>query len=192
MTPDAELMQAFRDGDHSAFTKLTLRHEVGLLNFFLRMGASQADAEDLVQDVLLKVYRAAERYESKALFTTWLYRIARNCWIDTMRRCGRQPGLVSADKESAATGTTIAETLPSHTPQPSARMEQSETATLIHEAIGQLPELQREVFVLSEIQGMKYQEIAETLDVPLGTVKSRMFMAVHSLRQTLAAHGLSG
>lgn len=192
MTQDAEWMRAFQTGDRDAFEKLVLRHEVGVLNFFLRMGARRAEAEDLTQEVFLRVYKAAARYEPSAQFTTWLYRIARNCWIDVQRKEGRAPVQVSADRPFSEDGTAIADILPYHGPMPGQRMERAETARLVEDAILALPETLRETFVLSEVQGMKYAEIADALDVPVGTVKSRMFTAVRTLRETLAAHGITG
>lgn len=189
MKSDAELMLDFQAGEAEAFEKLVLRHQTGLLNFFARMTNDAAGAEDLTQEVFLRVYRHADGYEPTAKFATYLYRIARNCWIDSVRKHKRRGKVVSLDKTSEA-GQPYRDALECGDDGPVAAMERNEQGRAIEEALAKLPEEQRLVFVLSEVQGMKYAEIGETLGVPVGTVKSRMHVAVRRLRDLLEQAGI--
>lgn len=184
MKTDPELMADLRDGDEQAFEALVGRHQTSLLNFFFRLVWDRGVAEDLSQEVLLRLYLHSADYEPRAKFTTYLYRIARNCWVDHMRRTKGERKMRSLDAESEE-GHTLAETLAIGVEDPSSMARKSELADAVIEAVDGLPEEQKLVFILSEVQGLKYDEIGETLDIPVGTVKSRMFHAVKRLRNKL-------
>ncbi len=184
MKTDPELMADLRDGDEQAFEALVGRHQTSLLNFFFRLVWDRGVAEDLSQEVLLRLYLHSADYEPRAKFTTYLYRIARNCWVDHMRRTKGDRKMRSLDAESEE-GHTLAETLAIGVEDPSSMARKSELADAVIEAVDGLPEEQKLVFILSEVQGLKYDEIGETLDIPVGTVKSRMFHAVKRLRNKL-------
>jgi len=186
MKTDPDLMREFRQGDETAFDKLVKRHQVGLLNFFFRLVWDHSLAEDLTQEVFLRLYTHKNDYEPQAKFTTYLYRIGRNCWIDYLRRTKSERRNLSLDAQNAG-GGTLAEVLPlKNTEDPQASARKDELADALVEAIDELPEEHKLVFVLSEVQGMKYLEISETLNIPVGTVKSRMFHAVKRLKDTLS------
>ena len=191
MQSDAELMLAFQAGDQESFEKLFMRHQVGVFNFFYRLMGNREAAEDQTQEVFFRVYSHAANYVQTAKFTTYLYRIAKNAWIDHIRRTRRRGRMQSLDKDTAE-GVNLYARLPAQTDKPDARLQQQDRAQAIEEAIESLPEEQRIVFVLSEVQGMKYTEIADTLGIPVGTVKSRMHVAVQRLRAFLARRGLTG
>ena len=191
MKTDIQLMKEFQKGDRESFEKLILRHQMGVFNFFMRLMRDRQAAEDQTQEVFLRLYLHADRYEVTAKFTTYLYRIARNCWVDYLRRLKRRGRMGSLDKETAE-GANLYDRLAADVERPDARAENEDRAALIEAAIEALPEEQRVVFVLSEIQGMKYADIAETLDIPVGTVKSRMHGAVQRLRDYLMRHGIVG
>jgi len=191
MMTDVELMAQFQQGNREAFEKLVMRHQVGVFNFFMRLMNSREAAEDQTQEVFLRLYLHAERYEETAKFTTYLYRIARNCWIDHLRRVRRRGRMQSLDRESAE-GVNLYEQLAADTEAPDGRVEAEDRVGIINGAIEALPEDQRVVFVLAEVQGMKYADIADTLGIPLGTVKSRMHVAVQRLRDYLQRHGIVG
>lgn len=184
MKTDPELMADLRDGDEQAFEALVGRHQTSLLNFFFRLVWDRGVAEDLSQEVLLRLYSHSADYEPRAKFTTYLYRIARNCWVDHMRRTKGERKTRSLDAESEE-GHTLADTLAIGVEDPSSMARKSELADAVIEAVDGLPEEQKLVFILSEVQGLKYDEIGETLDIPVGTVKSRMFHAVKRLRDKL-------
>ncbi len=181
---DEDLMLAVRGGHESAFGEIVERHQGPLLRFFVRLGADSAQAEDCAQDVFVKLYRAREGYFPKAKFTTYLYRIARNHWIDVVRARRASPAPVSLD--APLDGTEEPATLASRIPAAGGEDERRELLEELERAIARLPEEQRLVFVLGEVQGLPYVEVGEILEIPVGTVKSRMHAAVHRLREILA------
>ncbi|GMV81279.1 MAG: RNA polymerase sigma24 factor [Planctomycetota bacterium] len=184
MKSDPELMSEFAQGEESAFDKLVKRHQVGLLNFFFRLVWDQTLAEDLTQEVFLRLYMHREEYEPRAKFTTYLYRIGRNCWIDYLRRTKSERKVRSLDAQDE-NGHSLAEAVAARAEDPRSTVGKDELTGAVVEAIDALPEEHKLVFILSEVQGLKYQEISETLNIPVGTVKSRMFHAVKRLREHL-------
>lgn len=171
---DTDLMRQIRDGNRDAFETLIRRHQRGLMNFFRRMGA-HTDAEDLVQITFLKVFQYRFNYREKAKFTTFLYTLARHAWIDGLRKSKRREELMAewgqwedvADTASAA--------------RPGLHMD-------TQEALNRLPEKWRSVVVMGICQGLPYAEIASILNIPVGTVKSRMFMALQRLKESFDGH----
>ena len=183
---DLELMRRFQAGDADAFTQLYERHLRGLLNFFFRLCWDASMAEDFAQEVLLRVYKSGKHWEPNAKFTTFLYRIARNFWIDHCRLLSTQKEKVSLNAQPTGDGeTSLIDRLPDDIKPPEDDLDRRELYGAIMKALEQLPEEQRMVFVLSEIEEMKYQEIAEVMDVPVGTIKSRMHTAVAKLQELL-------
>ncbi len=183
---DAGLIAAVKKGKIGAFTRLVERHQRSLINFFYHLSWDRETAEDCAQEVFLRLYSHLAGYVPQAKFTTFLYRIARNLWIDRMRSeaaHGRPVSLenpVRLDEER-----TLGERLPAEAPTPVEVIARRETQDALRRAIDQLTEEQRSVLVLSEIQGMKYQEISEVLGIPVGTVKSRMHAALERLKELL-------
>jgi RNA polymerase sigma-70 factor (ECF subfamily) len=172
---DTGLMLRVRDdGGREAFAELVRRHQRRLLNFFLRSGVYD-DAEDLVQQTFLRLYRYRDRYRPTARFTTFLYLLARQVWIDDLRRRGRMQRLRLAVAEETGPEPQAAETAPA------AAVEGHEAAR----ALERLPESARAVVVLGILQGLAYRDVAATLGVPVGTVKSRMYHALRALRRML-------
>lgn len=184
---DLELMRRFQGGDVDAFTELYEVHLRGLLNFFFRLCWDRSLAEDFAQEVLLRVYKSARNWEPNAKFTTFLYRIARNYWIDHCRLLSTQKENVSlnATVGDADSGTRLVDRLPDDIRPPESDIERRELYDSIMGALNQLPEEQRMVFVLSEIEELRYHEIAEIMDIPVGTVKSRMHTAIAKLQDLL-------
>lgn len=167
--PDAALMEQVAAGSQAAFVELVQRHQNALVNFFARMGA-YSDAEDLVQETFLRLFRYRDRYKPTARFTTFLYVLARHAWADRGRKVMRREKLVlQLQKE-----TTIVDRVS----RPMAAEEMDVLA-----ALDRLTPKLREVIVLNIYQGMRYQEIADVLNIPLGTVKSRINLALHALRE---------
>ena len=171
--PDTELMARVKRGDKDAFVAIVHRHQNPLLNFFRRMGVYN-DAEDLVQDTLVRLFNYRHRYEPRAKFTTFLYLLARQVWIDTLRKSGRRREFTETLKEERAVAAQ------------KSRHDEGLLAD-VEAALHELPEPMRMVIALSIFQGLKYDEVAEILDVPTGTVKSRMFNAIRRLRKNLDA-----
>ena len=181
-------MRATATGDMAAFETLVKRHQAPLLRFFVRMGADHALAEDCAQEVLVRVYRARERYEPRARFTTWLYRIGRNFWIDHVRSRRAQPRALSLDAPVASADDTP---LRDAVPQPGNALAGRELREELERAMAALPEEQRLVLVLGLVQALPYAEVSEILEIPVGTVKSRMHAAVGKLRQALDGRGIA-
>ena len=171
---DARLMLAASQDDLKAFEKLVVRHQQHLLNFFVRCGV-YTDAEDLVQQTFVRLYRYRHRYERRAKFTTFLYLLARQVRVDEIRkrvRIQRIKDQAKVHKEELGS--------PAHdTPRDGLLID------VLQKALDQLSENHREVIVLGVLQELPYAEISAILEVPIGTVKSRMFHALREMRKLL-------
>jgi RNA polymerase sigma-70 factor, ECF subfamily len=167
---DFQLMARAREGDETAFAEIIHRHQQPLANFFRRLGAF-TDIEDLVQETFLRLYRYRMKFRPSAKFTTFLYTLARNAWFDSLRRRRTQERVAESVRED----------------EPSARFSTlprpAEHALDAEHVLSGLEERLREVVVLSVMQGLSYREAADVLGIPVGTVKSRMFEALHMLRR---------
>ena len=180
---DQIIMERIRDGDQQAVADLVRRFQHELLGFFYHQCWDQLIAEELTQDVFVNVYRSRARYQPTAKVRTYLYRIAHNLWIDHIRR---QKHHMSIDAEMGERSLKLADILKAPgSPDPEEESRDNEIRTRLQESLEGLPEGQREVFVLANNHGMKYQDIAEVLGIPEGTVKSRMHNAVRALRDDL-------
>ena len=169
--PDAALMERARDGDLAAFEELVRRHQQPLMNFFARLGAP-SDAEDLAQETFLRLYRYRARYRANAKFTTYLYLLARQVRIDCLRRGMRRDALhdrAAAEAPQHAEPSAIAQ---------GARLDADAALALLSEPM-------REVVVLAILQGLPHQETSAILGIPVGTVKSRLSIALHRLRNLM-------
>ena len=172
---DADLMLRVRSqDDEAAFALLVSRHQKSLLNFFIRSGV-QYDSEDLVQQTFLRLYRYRQRYVASAKFTTFLFLLARQVWIDELRRRQRRQRLA----ESLAAEPYEEFAAPA---APSAGVEGDLD---LARALATLSEGLRQVIELAVYQDLPYTEVAEILKIPVGTVKSRMFNALAKLREML-------
>jgi RNA polymerase sigma-70 factor (ECF subfamily) len=178
-------MVAFKEGDPEAFATLYDRHARALINFFYKMCYDRALAEDLTQDTFLKILRHRGNYRPEATFKTFLYAVAKNLWIDRYRSQKTAPKTVSTEIRAQEEGATLGELVQAAADSPVERLAGREAADLVRDALLKLPDAQRLVFVMAEAQGLKYREIAQILDVPVGTVKSRMNAAVTTLRGLL-------
>ena len=180
MTPlpeqDEDLMRLVRDtNSHAAFETLVRRHTQNLLNYFTRCGVQQ-DVEDLAQKVFLRLYRYRERYKVTAKFTTFLYLMARQVWIDDLRsRSRREQEFTDAQDE----GRNIPDD------RPVSDAGHIDNRTDVQRALDALPDAMRQVVVLGAFEERPYAEIAEILGIPEGTVKSRMFNALAKMKAFL-------
>ncbi|MCC7382525.1 MAG: sigma-70 family RNA polymerase sigma factor [Deltaproteobacteria bacterium] len=172
--PDAERMHRFVTGDPRAFEALYETHKGGVYNFCRRMLAGRADPGEAMQEVFFKVITHAGQWEPRAKFRTWLYTIARNHCHDLLRR----PRLVEGD---ARVGLEAGADGPSVDPR---------LRALLNDAIAELAPEQREVFLMSAFLEMTFPEIAEIVEQPLNTTKSRMRLAVQHLREALSRAGI--
>ncbi|MDE3052367.1 MAG: sigma-70 family RNA polymerase sigma factor [Gemmatimonadota bacterium] len=171
---DTGLVNTFLTGDERAFQELVERYQVRLLNFIFRTIGDRERAEDLVQEVFIRVYRHIHRFDTTKKFSTWIYTIASNLAKNELRNRSRNPLVLF----QAITGTRTEEERPlqfeDYTSRPDDLFQKRHLRSLVEETVAQLPEHHREVFVLREIEGKSYEEIAEITHCNLGTVKSRL------------------
>jgi len=180
---DLELMLRVRAGDGDSFDLLLHRHRGPLVGFFFRMLRDQALAEDLAQEVFLRVYQVRERYEPEAKFTTWLYRIATNLALNAIR--DRKETATSAQGGEAPDAASLAERLPDGKPSAEQQLVESERARVIWEAVESLAENQRAAVLLHKYQDVDYRQIAAILEISESAVKSLLFRAYENLRVRL-------
>ena len=176
-------MERIRDGDEDAVLGLVARFQHELVGFFYHLSWDQLIAEELAQDVFVNVFRSRARYQATAKVRTFLYRIAHNLWIDHLRR---QKHHLSLDAEFGEQSLRLVDVLKAPDAPEDNTGRDHTIRTRVQEALANLPEGQREVFILANNHGMKYQDIAAVLHIPEGTVKSRMHHAVRVLRDELA------
>lgn len=181
---DEVLMNFYRDGNVRAFEELVLRYQTPIYHFILRSVRSPATAQELLQETFVRVIKGAKRYQQKAKFSTWLYTIARNICIDHSRR-QKHRKTSSLDAQMYETGQTYVEMVPSKEGGPERKSEDNKLQQAIAQAVGELPDDQREVFLLREFQGLQFGEIAKIVGVTENTVKSRMRYALEKLRGSL-------
>ena len=184
---DEVLLQAYRAGDVRAFERLVARYEKPIWNFLRRFVADAATAEDLLQEVFLRVVKSADEWRGAAKFSTWLYTIARNLTVDQSRRAVHRTA-ASLDGPAHA-GSDSTATLHDRLPSPDRRADDlasdRETKRRIDEAVAALPPDQREVFLMREVMEMPFAEIATAVGASEPTVKSRMRYALEKLRAAL-------
>jgi RNA polymerase sigma-70 factor (ECF subfamily) len=181
---DEELMLDFQRGDVGAFEEILKRHRHGVFNFIFRFLGNRETAEEVFQEVFIKLHRAADRYQPNGKFSTWLYTITRNQCVDTFRR-RRLRDAISLDSSAREDGTPLGDTIPSGDIPPDVLSSAHEIQTVLELALEKLNADQREVFLLREKEGFKFEEIAEMTGVSVNTVKSRMRYALEGLKRTL-------
>ncbi|MEZ4296566.1 MAG: RNA polymerase sigma factor [Polyangiaceae bacterium] len=188
---DEVLMMRFQGGDRASFAALVRKHKTPFYNFIVRQIRTPQVAEDLVQDVFVKIVQNAADFKHEARFTTWAYAIARNLCIDHLRKMShrKHPSLDQpsrADDDGPTLGERTADL------SPGAHVERAaiggEMQTRIVHAVEQLPEEQREVFLLREVGHVPFKDIAEMTGVSENTVKSRMRYALERLQNALSEY----
>lgn len=191
---DEELMAAYKGGDPAAFRALVERHNGPVYRFCLRALRSPEAAADAAQEVFLRVVKNAAGWEPKAKFTTWVYTIARNHCIDEARK-GRFRKTESLNETTGTSrsgggeGEERIERVPSPTPQADQIAHGTRLRKAIDAALATLPDEQREVFLLREVSGLPFKDIADAVGVGENTVKSRMRYALTALKKALATAG---
>jgi RNA polymerase sigma-70 factor (ECF subfamily) len=182
---DAEVMLRVKAGDQPAFDYLVQKYRRPLVSFMYRMARNPAAAEDLAQEVFLRVYRSRVTYEASAKFTTWLYRIATNLAVNHARdtRHERPEVTVSLDEPDEETGTTLE--LPDGAQSAEQAIVRRERILAIRGKVGALPERQRLAVIMHKYQQMDYKQIAEVLKLSESATKSLLFRAYETLREQL-------
>jgi RNA polymerase sigma-70 factor (ECF subfamily) len=179
---DRRLINDTLGGRPAAFGELVRRHQDRLFNAVLRLTNHPDDALDVVQDAFVNAYQSLGSFKGDAEFYTWLYRIAFNTAISLKRR---KRALVSLEASGRAGEAAIDPPDPSENNRPGAALERSEDEAALHAGLARLSHEHRAVLVLKDIEGMKYEQIAEVLGVPVGTVRSRLHRARLELRDLL-------
>ena len=177
---DEALMQQVKLDDTHAFEVLMKRYEAPLYNYLKRMTGNSHDAEDVFQETFLRIYRHAGRFRDTGVFKPWAYRIATNLARDCLkkRRRHREVALIETEKGGE-------DPIQSTLPNPHEAALGKETSKILETAIKGLPIKQRSVFLMSRYDAMPYADIAQSLKIPVGTVKSRMNKAVKTLMSVL-------
>ncbi len=178
MSDDASLIAATLGGDTAAFGHLVQRYQDRLFNSLLRLLGSADDAADIVQDAFVQAYTKLESFRGGSQFYTWLYRIALNLAMSHLRRQRKKSSLDEMK-------TLLGEEPTDGQALPDANIMERERAELVHSALSELSADHRQILVLREIEGFSYEEIAEILDTPVGTVRSRLFRARLEMRDLL-------
>jgi len=180
---DEELMLRYRGGDAGAFEALYRRHRGPLYRFLLRQVGNTATAEELFQDVWMRVIDSRGRYEARARFSSWLYAIAHNRLMDFYRASGKAKPLGREENEEAL------EALPAGDPPAEIRLDRKRAAERLLAALAELPEVQREAFLLQQEGDLSIEEIGAATGVNRETAKSRLRYAVAKLRASLGEAG---
>ena len=188
---DEELLRRFNEGDASAFEELVRRYQRPVYNFILRSVRRRERADELMQDVFMKVVQRAGDFKGNSKFSTWLYTIARNLCIDHSRKMvfRRHKSLDAPGRSSPGEeGPTLLDRTASDDPDVDRAAIAKDLQRRIAEAVEELPEDQREVFLLRQVEGLAFKEIAAVVGVPENTVKSRMRYALGRLQRALSEY----
>ncbi len=176
---DERLVADHLAGDGTAFRILVERYHDELMRFLIRFMGNRAAAEDVFQDAFLQVHNSAEVFDTNRRFKPWLFTIAANKGRDLHRKNARRPTLdLSASVGGDGEGQTYVDLMEVDVPAPSAALDEAEQDQHVQEVVDSLPEHYREILLLAYFQKLSYQQTADLLEIPLGTVKSRLHSAV--------------
>jgi len=185
MIDETRLIKKAKAGSLEAFEQLILQYEKRIYNYCYRMTNNQEDAEDLAQEVFIKVYKSLHSFKGSSQFSTWIYRIAYNTCVDKFRK--EKMVLVSLTQNDEEDKDMD---LPSHEPLPEDQIVSREQYQALRECISTLKPEYKTAVILRDIQNYTYEEIADILNIPLGTVKSHISRGRAALRDALAARGM--
>jgi len=171
---DSAVVTAFLGGEERAFQELVERYQTRLLNFIYRTIGDRDRAEDLVQEVFIRVYRHLHRFDRSKKFSTWAYTIASNLAKNELRNRSRSPLVLFQTIQGSSDEEDRPVQFEDTTSRPDDMYRKRHLRELVEQTVAQLPEHHRQVFVLRELEGKSYEEIAEITDCNLGTVKSRL------------------
>ncbi len=187
MTHDiSELIESALEGDQKAYTDIVARFREQIYHFIFRMVKDKAQAEDLTQETFIKAFRALASFNSNYAFSTWLYKIAANNCIDYFRK--KKLATTSIDSPIKAKDGELQRDFADHEQGPESELISKEQTSQIRLAIDSLPPKYKEAIMLRHSQDKSYEEIAEELDIPLGTVKVRIFRAREMLKARMKEH----
>lgn len=177
------LVQQIQSGDRQAFERLLDQYEARVYRLALRYTDSVPDAEDVTQEIFLALYKSIGSFRGQSALGTWIYRVAMNHCLEYRRR--KKPDNVPLNEELMLVSSDWRD-------DPVQAADRRELSERMEEAIGRLSPVHRDVILLHEMQGLTYQEVAAALDVPVGTVKSRLSNALRRLRELLGSYVYEG
>lgn len=184
-TEEKNIIERCKQGDLAAFNELVKKYEKQVYNFAYRLTGNYDDANDIAQEAFLRVYNAIGSFRGDASFTTWLFRITTNVFLDDRKRARAHPH-ASLDEYMELEESSVARQIEDPSPSPEAITEEKERAQILQTAVHSLPEYQRAMVSLYHTQQKSYEEIAEIMDLPIGTVKSRLNRARLALKEKLS------
>ncbi|GMV37419.1 MAG: RNA polymerase sigma24 factor [Fimbriimonadales bacterium] len=180
---DADLVRRCQANDLAAFDIIVSRYKDRIYSYVRRMVPEDGEAEDVAQEVFVRAFQGIQRYDGRAGFTTWLFRIATNLCVDRSRYRSRRPQSVSLSHPHGDGRPAVDP--PDHRYDPERIVLQNEMSAVVERAVGRLSDKLKTVLLLHDTQNLSYEEIAQAVSVPLGTVKSRLFLAREQLREAL-------
>jgi RNA polymerase sigma-70 factor (ECF subfamily) len=183
---DGLLIRRVQQGDRTAFNDLVYKYERRAYQYAFRLTANQDEASDIVAEAFVRAYNALKNFKGNSAFTTWLYRIITNCYLDHHKRERARQHDSLDERLDSGSGEVVRE-IEDPTMAPDALAERNERERVIQRALEKLPEYQRAMLVMFHAEALSYDQIAEALDLPLGTVKSRLNRARQTLRDTIGA-----
>ena len=186
MHEEAELvaLAQARKGDPEAFALLVEYYSPRLFNVCFTYLANRQDAEDCVQETLIKAFRSLADYSGRSSFYTWIYRIAINTCLDLRRKSKRNPSL-SLDEAIETEDSLVYQQVPDRQPLPDELAETAEMTRLVRQEIANLPDYLKDIIILRDLEGLSYQELSKILHLPEGTVKSRLSRARRQLMERI-------
>lgn len=184
------LIDRSRDGDRSAFDQLVSRHQQRAYQYAFRLTRDPEEAADIVAESFIRMYKALGNFKGDSAFTTWMYRIATNCFLDIRKKKRSRPA-VSLEATVQTDDGEVSYQFEDTSASPHEEAERAEAMGLVRQAIQVLPEYQRAIIIMYHAEMRSYEEIAASLDLPIGTVKSRLNRARLSLRALLEPFGLN-
>jgi RNA polymerase sigma-70 factor (ECF subfamily) len=183
-TETRRLVARCKRGERGAFDDLIRRYEKKVYNFAFRLCGNYDEANDVASETFYRVYNGLQNFRGDSSFITWLFRITTNVYLDDRKRKRARPH-ESLEEMIELEETTVVRQVEDPGPTPAERLEKQESIDLLQSAINSLPDYQRMMIVMYHTENRSYEEIAETLDLPIGTVKSRLNRARLSLREKL-------
>lgn len=184
-TDDRKLIERCRNGDREAFDELVLRYEKQAYNLAYRLTGNYDDASDVVVEAFVRAFQGLHTFRGDANFGTWLHRVVVNTFLD-LRKRNKHRQHISLEEQMEVDGDILTRQIEDTAPGPQELIEAQERADVLQQAINQLPHDRRILIVLYHFENLSYEEIAQILKMPVGTVKSRLNRARLALREILA------